>query len=155
MLPFYLPLTADLAHVSLGADCLDAHAATVRDGMLAVVKALAADGPSTDELVESADGARRTLTDPYSIAGMLDNEAADILFAAERRTPVELLANADRLTSEDVVAVFQGALESAIVIAPEGLPLPGTPFRPYDTPTRTMPARHWPRSIISSCRTSS
>jgi hypothetical protein len=55
----YLPLTRDVAHVTLGADCLDEHATAVRDGILDVLDALAADGPTEGELADAAADARK------------------------------------------------------------------------------------------------
>src|SRR5262249_2158090 len=51
----YLPLTRDLAHLTLGADCLDQHAVSVRDQMLEELSRLADDGPGSADLTALTD----------------------------------------------------------------------------------------------------
>jgi hypothetical protein len=116
----YLPLTKDVAHVTLGADCLDEHATRVRDGILDVLGALEEDGPTVAELAEAAADARKWWADPSDLSGRLDQAAADVLFGKEPKDVASLISEVEALEPRDVSSLLQDALPAAILGAPPG-----------------------------------
>lgn len=137
--PWYWPLTSDVAHAVLGADCLDEHGGGVRDGVLGVLEALAAEGPTPTELADALEGRRRMFADPQAVAGLLDGAAGDVLHGLPPRTAAGLLRDAEVLRAEDVSAVVADALRNAILLAPTGVATPDGRWFEYGLPRPARP----------------
>ena len=135
----YWPLTADVAQAVLVADCLDEHAGSVRNGMLAVLESLAAEGPNPTELADALEGRRRAFADPQAVAGLLDGAADDVLHGKPPKTAAGLLREAEELRPEDVSTVMAAALENAILVAPTGLASPDGRWAAYELPAPPRP----------------
>lgn len=137
--PWYWPLTGDVAHAVLGADCLDEHGGGVRDGVLGVLEALAAEGPTPTELADALEGRRRMFADPQAVAGLLDGAAGDVLHGLPPRTAAGLLRDAEELRADDVSAVVADALRNAILLAPTGVATPDGRWFEYGLPRPARP----------------
>jgi hypothetical protein len=120
----YEPIGPDLAHLILGADCLDKHARKVRDELLDVLRGLAEAGPTEDELDQVRVERRRTLHDPAHARGWLDYLARESILGGAAPSPEELQAELEALTPAESADVVAKALGSAIVLAPAGTPRP-------------------------------
>ena len=118
----YSSVTRDVALVALAADCLDEHAAEVRDGMLAALESLAEAGPTEEELAEHVDAMRRTLADPRAVLGCLDGSAHDLLLGKPPVSPQELLTRVEALTAEDVAAALRESLPTMLTVFPPRTP---------------------------------
>jgi zinc protease len=135
----YLPLTKDVAHVTLGADCLDEHATRVRDGILDVLEALAADGPTEGELADAAADARRWWADPSALTGRLDQAATDVLFGKKPEDVASLVSEVESLEPRDIASLLEGALAAAILVAPPGATPVGRGYVRYDPDAAPRP----------------
>lgn len=120
----YQPLTADLAHLTIGADCLDEHAAAVRDELLAVLRALAEEGPTEDELQEARAERARSASEPAEARGWLDYAAREVLMSGRPLLPEQILAELEALTAGEVAEALAEPLSGAIVLAPTRTPRP-------------------------------
>jgi zinc protease len=116
----YEPLGANTAHLALGADCLDEHAATVQRELLEILDAIAARGPTAAELEERRDELARAAKDPTTAAGWMDYAARDELLGAEVLTPEDVRAWADALTPDEISTAFSACLSELIMVAPTG-----------------------------------
>ena len=124
----YLPLSADVAHAALGADCLDEHAEHAAAELLAILDDLAEHGPTPDEL--AAECSRRDRADRDDAdrdLGRLDAAMTNTLLGAPVLDHAELLAERDGVTPQDIAATMREQLATAIVIGPYGTrpPRPG------------------------------
>lgn len=142
----YIPLSADVAHVAIGADCLDEHAERVGVELLAILHELADQGPTREELAaECVRRDRGESEDPESDLAELDAAMTNELLGAPVEEREQLIAERDAVAPEDVAAAMREALATALVIAPfgtrpprEGLtvhapaeePIEGREFRP-------------------------
>ena len=129
----YSPVTRETALVALAADCLDEHAAEVRDGMLAALESLAETGPTEEELAEHVDAARRALADPRAVPGCLDSSACDLLLGLPPMSPQELLDRVEGLTAEAVAAALRETLPTMLVAFPPQTP-PARGLELYEFP---------------------
>jgi predicted Zn-dependent peptidase len=140
----YRPLAADLAVVTMMADCLDEHATRVRDGLLDILGELASHGPGEDELASAVSDFERSLCDPETVQHQLDVCADDELLGAPVLHGKELLAEARAVTPAAAARALQQAMQQAIVIAPEGTSDPAAPFVPHEIrSTRPLPGKRY------------
>jgi hypothetical protein len=103
----YLPVDAEEAHVSLYASCQDDQAARVAGEMIGLAEALAADGPTPEEMTEDLDAFRRAHEDdPNVVLGELARAASNDLLGYPQDTTEELFAELERVTPADVAAAM-------------------------------------------------
>jgi hypothetical protein len=114
----YVPFTASVAHITLGADCLDQHAAAVLDALLEEVNRLATDGPMGDELAALVQDREALLHEPVT-RHELDSAATTALFGGSVQTREQLTSEYTALTSDCVAQALAGVLDTAIVIGPD------------------------------------
>ena len=131
----YSPLTTDRVHVTLVSDATDQNSPRVADEMLAVLDALAAEGPSDEELEHELDDHRASHADPVVLASRLDYLASQYLFGDPSPETVSFLAEQEQLTAAEVAAAIASARGSMIAIAPETVEsLPGLNDYPVNSP---------------------
>jgi zinc protease len=116
----YEPLTGDRAHALVLADCLDDKARATRDGLIAILRELAEDGPSLDELHDSADAIEAAAAEPSEIAGFLHGQASDELSGRPIDSPAELVRQRAELTPESAARALAEAMPSLLLTTPEG-----------------------------------
>jgi predicted Zn-dependent peptidase len=119
----YSALSGAAAHVTLGADCLDEHAAVVRDGILSELERLSADGPDTDELAAIVRERRAALNEPSWVLAELDSAATNELVGAPSFLRGDLVRELEGLTPQSVAEAVGQILPTALVLAPEGIGL--------------------------------
>ena len=131
----YSPLTTDRVHVTLVSDATDQNSPRVADEMLAVLDALAAEGPSDEELEHELDDHRASHADPVVLASHLDYLASQYLFGDASPETVSFLAEQEQLTAAEVAAAIASARGSMIAIVPETVEsLPGLDDYPVNSP---------------------
>ncbi len=113
----YEPLTGDLAHVILGADCPDERIPLVRDAMLAVLDDLAASGPTPIELDSEIAAFRRSLDERDGRLAFLDAMAGDLLLGEPVRQPSELLERRSAVTVDETRSALGDAMPSRLMLA--------------------------------------
>jgi hypothetical protein len=121
----YLPMSGDLAHLILGADCLDEHALSVRDDMLDELSRLAGDGPEPAELAAliNARLAAWSQDESYLLAE-LDAATTNELMGAPNLSREELRRRHEELTTESIAQAVQDIQSTALLCAPTGDSLP-------------------------------
>ena len=115
----YSPVTAGAALASLGADCTDANALAVRDGIQRVLDDLASGGPSAAELARLVAEDERWENDVGFPGGALDHAARDHLRGGSFEQPAEAMASRRALEPGPVAAAVAEALPTRLVLAPE------------------------------------
>lgn len=113
----YEPLTADLAHVSVGTDCPDERIPVVRDALLAVFDELAAGGPSPAELAAEIAAFTRGVDERDGRLAFLDAMAGELLLGEPIRQPDELLERRAAVTVDAARSAFGEALTSRLMLA--------------------------------------
>jgi hypothetical protein len=117
----YLPLTSDLAHLTLGADCLDEHATAVRDELVEDMQRLAADGPDARELTETTDAITASWEDePTLLLSDLDVAVTNELLGAPHVSRQELRDEYRTLTPAAIADAVREILPTALLSAPTG-----------------------------------
>src|SRR5262249_26937316 len=142
----YLPLTRDLAHLTLGADCLDQHAVSVRDQMLEELSRRADDGPGSAELTAVTDSRLARWSDhPSVLFAELDMAVSNELMSAPDLSREELQEELRELTPDAVAQAVREIRPTALLFAPTG-ESPPTGFGPYATgATPPLPGRRYRR----------
>jgi len=137
----YAPLGSEVAHLTIGADCLDTHALSVRDEILRVLRELSEQGPSEEELRDARAERARSARDPVEARGWLDYGARQVLLSGDVPSPEDLVVEMEGLASADVAEAISRILSEAIILAPLGTPLPAA-FTEYGTlPVETIVGR--------------
>jgi zinc protease len=127
----YEPLTGETAHAVLFADCLDEHAVAVRDTLLSVLRDLATQGPTAEELREHLAAFRAALAEPSETAGFVYGRAGEELVPRPAHTPEELAEGVAAVTSTSAAAAVADALGTLILTTPEGTGDTLDVFKPY------------------------
>ncbi|MDP9384616.1 MAG: insulinase family protein [Actinomycetota bacterium] len=127
------PLGADTSHISIGADCLDERGAEVAREMLEILGELAELGPTEEEL----DALRRRADRPDpdergTRLGRLADAADDLLLGRETPSPGEAEARRAAVTAPAAGDALAAALDSMIVIVPEGCDAPRAGLHPLE-----------------------
>jgi Flp pilus assembly protein TadD len=130
---FYEPLARDTAHAVVWADCLEEHVDATRIGILSTFDDLAHDGPTDGELRQHVEEMERTLLDPDALEGFVFYAAHDELFGRPRWDPYRDLAERRSLTPAAAAKGLAEALDSLLLVLPEGAKLPGGRFSVYPT----------------------
>jgi zinc protease len=115
----YHRLDGEHAHLWLSADCVDAHAVSVRDGMQSVVDELAEHGATAAELERRVAIMARGLDDSDWARAQLSTAAADHLYNMPLTQPAELLDDLRALTPEAVARALRDVLPSELVVVPQ------------------------------------
>ena len=145
----YEPLTRDLAHAVLWADCLDAHVDPTRNGLLTVLDDLARRGPTAEELEQHVGALRRHLLDDTALPSRLHELALAEVFALPLQTDEQLVAERRAVSAADTARELGDALDSMLLIIPEHASVPGGRFTvyPVESPHRVSGRRYRPRGI--------
>ena len=97
----YEPIAPTVAHIMLGASCPDERIRQVVDGLLGIVRELAADGPTQQELDQELNGYLRQYEERDGRIALLASTAFDTLWGGPARTAEELLDERRRVASDD------------------------------------------------------
>jgi predicted Zn-dependent peptidase len=150
-----VPVGTHRIYAALLAACDDAHAVEVSDELIAVVRELAADGPTPEELERSAERVRRDFSDPAAIEPRLEAELFGELHGRPPRTAEESIARADALTAEQCAATLAEALPTALLVVPAALagriPDGFKPWQRVDPPARRPAGPAFREKPTSSC----
>jgi hypothetical protein len=142
----YLPLTGDVAHLTLAADCLDEHAVTVRDEILAELFDFAAEGPREDELAGFVSSRLTAWSqDPSLQVSELYAAAHNDLLGAPSFSRSQLRQEYEELTPISVAASVSEILPTAILIAPTGGETPDGFVLSDDAAAAPLPGRRYRR----------
>jgi predicted Zn-dependent peptidase len=126
-----VPLTAELASVTLGANCLLDRAPEVRDLLLALLDELAAEGPTADELEAGIEAIHARAADPALAASLLHHHAFEHLVGLPWKPAAESFARLAGVTPAEIAAIVAEALETAVLALPGDLvPPEGSRFHP-------------------------
>ena len=137
-----LPLGPDLAHVSVGADCLDRNGQAVAARVLEVLASLAAEGPTEEEFEDLHRRAERVpLDDPDAIRSALDFAATEELIGGEPLDAEELRRQRLAATPEEARAALESAFASRIVIVPDACPRPADDLKELERPVTRFEGR--------------
>ena len=135
----YDPLGAEVAHVTLGADCLDEHASEVRDQLLHELERLADEGPSAKELASCVEQVFSAWDeDEFLALSELDASATNELLGAQRLTHDELRAEYEALDTHAIAAAARELLPTVLLCAPTG-EAPPAGFNPYEADAEVEP----------------
>ena len=139
----YEPLNATTAHALLIASCLDDHSARVRDELMRVVRAIAEDGATDDELARARRLYAQALKDQEP-PSRLDYECFSEFLGSPAVSEAELLAESEAVTGADVAACARSFLEQAVAVVPAATPMPRTGWHaPPDPATDRVEGREW------------
>jgi hypothetical protein len=137
----YLPLAGNAAHLTLTADCLDRYAVDVRTRMLREVDRLATKGPTQEALTEWQQGCEGALDNEQELASdELQRVANTILMGEKELTFEENHTTRRQLTPEAIAKSLTDALESAMLLVPEGTDGPPAGFQRLATRHHHIPA---------------
>ena len=125
------PLTGELAHRELSIDCGDDVAAEALGALIAIYDAVAADGPTPDELAAARDAAVHAVRDDEAVAGGLDAMAVDELLGAPRRSKHDIVREIDSVTAAGAAGALRDALATQLLVAPAGVPKPAERLHDY------------------------
>lgn len=127
----YDPLSREVAHVTLWADCLPANAGEVARELVAVLDELAATGPTDDELERERDDEREWIDDSENAPSNLFYRALQELLGADFQTDEEHIAEMAAVTPAVAARALATALETMLLVVPEETPAPDGRFTPY------------------------
>jgi hypothetical protein len=145
----YDRLSPGHAHCVLWADCLDSRAAAVRDDLLSILRSLAEEGPTLEELREGTDSLRQAVSDPANAGTFTYGFASDELVGARKLTSEELVEGRAAVRPEDAAGVLSEALETLLLTTPEaaGALAEGFERYPLTSPKRVSGRTHRPRGL--------
>jgi zinc protease len=113
----YEPIAPTVAHIMLGAECPDDRIRPVVDGLLAIVRELAAVGPTQQELDQEINGYLRQYEDRDGRIALLASTAFDTLWGGPVRTAEGLLEERRRVDPSAAAEALATALQSLLVMA--------------------------------------
>lgn len=122
----FIPLTADRVHAVLVSDASEQNARRVSAEMLETLDALAAEGPTGDELEEELTENRVYSADPTGLTSQLYYAALQHLLGQPDPGTNANLAEQERLTPADVARAMDDVRKTLLAIVPETVEsLPG------------------------------
>jgi zinc protease len=127
----YMPLTADVAHVSFSIPVLTEHADQVRAGLVEVTQQMAGEGPEAEELERAKEQGRRSYDDRRVAYWLLDWQARERLVGGPGESLEELRAGLEAVTPEAIRAAAAEILAATILLVPSSAQKPGEPFAEY------------------------
>lgn len=125
------PLAGDLTHRSLSIECEDDQAAEAVAAVVGAYDAIAAEGPTPEELAAAHDSALAALVADEAVAGGLDRMAVGELLGAPRLWKEELAREAEVVSYAEVAAALREALATQLLIAPAAVPKPDERWHDY------------------------
>jgi hypothetical protein len=134
----YIPLDGRQVHITLGADCMDPEAASVRDALLTTLDELAGQGPTAEELEWDRAQMLRTFSDPAAIISSIDSNARDLLAGVDPASAETIIRERDELTPQSIAEATAAALESLLAIVPVGVLPSGDRFTDYEVGDRAQ-----------------
>ena len=144
----FVPLTADRVHVVIVSDSTDQNVPRVAAEALRTIDELADGGPTDEELEDELFHARRYSASREELPSQLFYAAAQSLMGAEHQTAASLLAEQERLTSEDVAGSIAAARRTLLVIVPDvPVELAGVAEYPVYSPLRVEGRRFRPPGL--------
>jgi hypothetical protein len=155
----YQPCTARESHAWVGADVGDHHLDDWCREALEIFDAMAAGGPTDDELEEERARMRREELDPSHLLGWLGWMAAQQLVGEPYQSRADSLREADEVTPGLVAGALAAARRTLLVVGSYDIPeLPGFAEYPLSSPVALEGRRHRPfalrerrsRSLIAS-----
>jgi hypothetical protein len=139
------PLDARSAHVVFVADCLDEHAATVRDELWRVVNEVAEHGVTDEEVARIHANAVRGYEHPDALRGELDSLAHDELIGRAHLSAADGLAQFAAVDGPAAASALAPALEAPIFLVPANTAAPdGFHWRDPAEPPRVDGTRYLP-----------
>jgi predicted Zn-dependent peptidase len=121
----YQPLSAESAHLTIGADCLDEHAIAVRDQLLEELKRLADQAPESSELARLTEAfVSSRSSDPSTLVSEIDTAAFNELLGMPNQSRRQLQREYEELVPEAVAGVVREMLPTTILSAPTGAHVP-------------------------------
>ncbi len=115
------PLSDELAGTTICAPCRVDLAERVRDGLLAALDALATEGPTADELAVALQVLRTNESDPALVPNLLFRQAFEHLIGRRSQPLSDSLALLEATSPERVAEILSEALETALLVLPDGL----------------------------------
>lgn len=143
----YEAITPSVAHITIGAESPDERIRTVLDGLLDVLRGLASDGPTAQELEQEMTSFVRQYEDRDGRIGFLAVTAWDTLWGGPTFAPAELLAERMRVDQASAAAAMASALESMLVLA-NCEPVEGLNPYPSWSPSRVEGREHGPSGFF-------
>jgi zinc protease len=143
----YAPVAPSTAHVTLGAECPDERIRTVIDGLLGVVRDLAADGPTQAELAQEMTAYLRQYDDRDGRISLLAITAADTLWNGPVATAEQFVEERRQVDPAAAGAAMTSALDTLLVLA-HCEQLPGLSPYPAWSSTRVEGREYGPRGIF-------
>jgi hypothetical protein len=126
-------LTRDLEHVLIGADCAEGAEGAAAKELVAVVRELAADGPTDAEVAAATEELDRWTHEPERLSGELIERATEAVLGRAHREPLTSAVSPD-----GVAGALRSAVDaSGLLVLPEGADVPEG-FVPY-LPTLARP----------------
>jgi predicted Zn-dependent peptidase len=126
----YAPLSADVAHVIVGADCPDDRIPAVRAALLEVMDELAAAGPTDAELAAERSAHARSFEDREARLAYLDVQAAEWLLGQPLLQPAEQIERRGAVTAVGAREALEEGMRSRMMLA-KGDPLTDPPWHVY------------------------
>lgn len=118
------------AEVTCFADSLGPNSARAADALVEVVRRLAEDGPTPEEIAAVVAEGKRARQHPAAGLGVLNSLAVQELDGVETKPLDELESDVENLTAVDVTSALRTALPSAILGVPEKGPSSVAGFTP-------------------------
>jgi len=131
----YQLLESHAAHSVIGARCLDEHVVAIQEDLVHVLQEIAENGLTPEELVELRATMVRRVENPDFIPQHLHPPALNELVGYPVKMWTELLDLLDRMTPETSANTVRDALETAMLLRPQGCAGPPPPFscQSYDS----------------------
>lgn len=145
----YDVLTPEVAHAVVLADCLDERVPAARDGLMSILRELAEEGPTVDELRDGAESLEAKLAEPSEIAGFLYGQASEELSGGDVYGPAELAERRAAVTPESAATALADAMSSLLLTTPDGTSdvLSGLERYPLTSPRRVSGQTHRLRGL--------
>lgn len=121
------PLTGQLTHRFLS---VEPESDTLAS-LVAAFDAVAADGPSGEELDEGTQATVEAITADEAVPGGLERMAVDELLGAPRRWKEDLVREARSVSYAEAAAALREALTTQILLAPASAPKPGERYHDF------------------------
>ena len=150
------PLTKDEIHTAILIDAAEANVRRVADEALEVLRRLAEDGPTEDELEHERRRRRRDGSAAPELSSWLGFIAAQHLVGAPYESVADFVAEADAVTPASAAEALRGAAERLLLIGPEeAAGVTGLTDYPLTSPRRVEGRRFRPHAIVGSARKAS
>ena len=150
------PLTKDEIHTAILIDAAEANMRRVADEALEVLRRLAENGPTEDELEHERRRRRRDGSAAPELSSWLGFIAAQHLVGAPYESVADFVAEADAVTPASAAEALRGAAERLLLIGPEeAAGVTGLTDYPLTSPRRVEGRRFRPHAIVGSARKAS